>query len=88
MAGVNRAAKPNLNAQFLPSTSSFAAENIRLETPQPDHCYGYLPSKKARPARLMAPFTIGEENTMNRYVHLTLLADIQQIPRRLTRGDL
>lgn len=86
MAAVERAVKPNLNAQFLPFASSFAAENIRLETPQPDHCYGYLPSKKARPARLMAPFTIGKENAMNRYAYLTLLTAIQQLVKRLTRG--
>lgn len=44
--------------------------NIRLEMPQPDYRYGYLPSKKARLARLEAPFTIEEENIMNRHVHL------------------
>lgn len=31
--------------------------------------FQYLPSKKARPARLKAPFTIEEENTTNRYVN-------------------
>lgn len=74
MAGVERAAKPDLSAQFLPLASSFVAENIRLETPQPDHCYGYLPSKKARPAKLKATFTIEEENIINRYEHLVLPA--------------
>lgn len=63
---VEHAAKPNLSTYFLPLATSFVAENLHLETPQPDHCFGYLPSKKARPARLKAPFTI-EENIMNRY---------------------
>jgi len=64
---VERAAKANLSASFLPSATSFAAEGLRLETPQPDHCFGYIPSKKARPARLQSAFTIDEENIMNRY---------------------
>ena len=69
MACIKRAAKPNLSAQFLPPASSFVAKNLRLETPQPDHCFGYLLSKKARSAKLKVPFTIEEENIMNRYVH-------------------
>lgn len=62
---VERAAKPNLSAYFLPPATSFVAESLRLETPQPDHCFGYLLSKKARPTRLKAPFTIEEENIIN-----------------------
>lgn len=68
---VERAAKLNLSSRFSPPATSFVAEDVRLETPQPDHCYGYLPSKKAKPALLQAPFTIEEENIMNRYVNRT-----------------
>ena len=71
MPCVERAVKLNLSAHFLPPATSFVAESLSLETPQPDHCFGYLPLKKARPARLKAPFTIEEENIMNRYVHCT-----------------
>ena len=35
------AAKPNLSAHFLPLATSFVAESLRLETPQPDHCFRY-----------------------------------------------
>lgn len=73
MPCVERAAKPNLSAHFLPPATSFMAESLRLETPQPDHCFGYLPSKKARPAKLKAPFTIEEENIMNRFTLTTEL---------------
>lgn len=62
-----RAAELNLSAHFLPPATSFMAEILRLETP---HCFGYLPSKKARPARLKAPFTIEEENIINRQIHI------------------
>jgi hypothetical protein len=72
MPCIERAAKANLSAHFLPPATSFVAENLRLEMPQPDHCFGYIPSKKARPATLKAPFTIEEENIMNRYEHCTL----------------
>ena len=69
---VKRATKANLSAHFLPTATSFVAKNLRLKTPQPDHYFGYIPSKKARPARLKAPFTIKEENIINRYKHCTL----------------
>lgn len=64
---VERAAKTNLSVSFLPSATSFAAEGLRLETPQPDHCFGYIPSKKARLSGLQYPFTADEESIMNRY---------------------
>jgi hypothetical protein len=67
---VERAAKTNLSATFLPSAASFAAEGLRLETPQPDHCFRYIPSKKAR----LSGFTADEESIMNRYAtRLTVL---------------
>jgi hypothetical protein len=67
---IERAAKLNLNRSFLPQPSSVyvAAQGIRLETPHPDLCFGYLPSKKAKPGRLNAPFTMVEEETINKYV--------------------
>jgi hypothetical protein len=73
MPYVERAAKANLSTHFLPPATSFVAESVRLEMPQPDHCFGYIPSKKARPARLRAPFTIEEENIMNRFTLTTEL---------------
>jgi len=71
MPCVKRAAKLNLSTYFLPPATSFVAESLRLKTPQPDHCFRYLLLKKARPTRLKAPFTIEEENIMNRYIHCT-----------------
>ncbi|KAF2807511.1 uncharacterized protein BDZ99DRAFT_573318 [Mytilinidion resinicola] len=73
MPCVERAAKPNLSPYFSPLATSFVAGRVRLETSQPDHCFGYLPSKKARPARLKASFTIEEENIMNRFTLTTEL---------------
>jgi len=72
MPCVERAARANLSTHFLPSATSFVAESLRLEMLQPDHCFGYIPSKKARPARLKAPFTIEEENIINRYGNCAL----------------
>ena len=77
MQCVERAAKANLSAHFLPPATSFVAESLRLEMPQPDHCFGYIPSKKARPARLKAPFTIEEENIMNRYRNCTFFSQLR-----------
>lgn len=73
MPCVERAARANLSAHFLPPATSFVAESLRLAMPQPDHCFGCIPSKKARPARLKAPLTIEEENIINRFTLTTEL---------------
>ena len=72
MPCVKRAAKVNLSAYFLPPATSFVAKSLRLKMPQPDYCFRYIPLKKVRLARLKAPFTVKEENIINRYRNCTL----------------
>ena len=68
---VAEAVRPNLNDNFFPVGSGFLAGSLGLGMTKPDHCFGYIRLGPARLMRLEAPFTVNEENIMNRYVHCT-----------------
>lgn len=70
MPCIERTANLNLNAHFLPRATSSVDESLRLERAQPDHCFWYLPSRKAMRA-MEAPFTTMEESILNKYVTST-----------------
>lgn len=68
--GIEQAAKLNLNPQFLPPATDIMDESLRLEKPQPDHCFGYLPLRKAKAMQAMKrPFTTIKEKILARYVN-------------------
>ncbi|MCJ1349445.1 hypothetical protein MMC31_007685 [Peltigera leucophlebia] len=66
--GMERAAKLNLNPHFLPPATDIMDESLRLEMPQPDHCFGYLLLRKAKAMQAMKwPFTTTEEKILAKF---------------------
>lgn len=85
--GIERAAKLNLNTQFLPPAIDVEDESLHLEKPQPDHCFGYLPLRKAKAIQAMKwPFTTMEEKILARYIN-SISSPLSHLQLRLNLID-